>query len=229
MKTTIIKIGIVGASLLTVAQFGLCQGFVNLDFESARIIPITGSPNYPYDIATSNAVPGWSVYYGANPQSQITYNDPALGSTFVTLYATNGYQLAGNYSVLLQGGGTASAATISETGLVPVSAESLLFYGAGNSSISSGLVVSMDGQDLSLSVIANELNYTVYGADISSFAGQTETLSFSALEAFGGYNNWNIDNIQFLASPIPEPSTLALVGLGGLLPVWRNRRIFSKA
>lgn len=204
---------------------GFSQRFVNLDFESAKVIPLTSGANFPPNsVATTNAVPGWDVYYGSSQQSQITYNDPALGSTFVTLLATNGEQLAGNYSVLLQGGGTASAATISQTALVPVSAESMLFYGAENSSISPGLVVSMGGQDLSLSVISNELNYTVYGADVSSFAGQIETLSFSALEASGGYNNWDIDNIQFSTSPVPEPSTLAFCALGSVSPVWRWRK-----
>jgi hypothetical protein len=229
MKTTIIKIATVAVSLLTFAQNGFCQGFVNLNFESAQIIPIAGGP-YVNSIATSNALPGWTVLYGSSQQSVMSYNAPALGSTFVTLYATNGLQLAGNYSVLLQGGGTASAATISQTGLVPADALSLLFYGAANSSLSSGLVVSLGGQDISFSAISNELNYTLYGGNIpSDMAGLSEPLTFSALEAFGGYNNWNIDDIQFSSSAVPEPSTLALCALGGLFLVWRNRRICSKA
>jgi len=223
MKTTIIKIATVAVSLLTFAQNGFCQGFVNLNFESAQIIPIAGGP-YVNSIATSNALPGWTVLYGSSQQSVMSYNAPALGSTFVTLYATNGLQLAGNYSVLLQGGGTASAATISQTGLVPADALSLLFYGAANSSLSSGLVVSLGGQDISFSAISNELNYTLYGGNIpSDMAGQSEQLMFSALEAFGGYNNWNIDNIQFSTSPIPEPSELALVAIGVFLFGFRRR------
>src|ERR1035438_6704048 len=99
---------------------GFSQGFVNLGFESARIIPLTqGAAFPPYSVATTNAVPGWTVYYGTAQQSQITYNDPALGSTSVTLYATNGQQIAGNFSVLLQGGGTATDASISQTALTP--------------------------------------------------------------------------------------------------------------
>ena len=170
-------------------------------------------------------MPDWTVYYGANQQSQITYNDPALGSTFVSLYATNGLQLAGNYSVLLQGGGTFSAATISQMDLVPADAESLMFIAVGNTSLGiSGLQVSLGGQDLSLVVISNELNYTLYGANISTFADQMETLNFSALEASSGYNNWEIDNIQFSTSPVPEPSTLVLSVLGGACFVWRRWR-----
>ena len=222
MKTTIIKIATAEVSLLTFAQNGFCLGFVNLDFESAQIIPITGGP-YINSIATTNALPGWTVLYGSSQQSVISYNDPALGSTFVTLIATNGSQLAGNYSVLLQGGETASAATISQTGLVPASAESLTFLAVGDAPYpyEPDLQVLLGGQDLTFSAISNELNYTLYGANISTFADQMETLSFSAPEATSGYNNWEIDNIQFSSSPVPEPGTLALAILGGLFIVRR--------
>ena len=218
MKTIIIKIASIVVSVLTAAPLAFCQGFVNLDFESARIIPLTSGGNFPpYSVATTNALPGWTVYYGASQQSQVTYNDPALGSTFVTLWATNGVQLAGKNSVLLQGGITDSAATIAQTGLVPASAQSLLFFGAGNSSSAPVLLISLGGQNLPFFAISNGPNYKVYGASISSFAGQTAALTFSALEDLSGYNDWNIDNIQFSSSPIPEPSALALSALGGLL------------
>lgn len=207
--------------ILATAVFGFigsafAQDFVNLDFEQANVIPIPGGDYGAYSIAVSNALPGWSVYYGANQQSQITYNDPALGSTFVTLYATNGQQLAGNYSVLLQGGGTASAATISQTALVPATAESLLFYGAASSFATPVLLVSLDGQDLSLVALSTGPNYTVYGANVSAFADQVEILTFSAPQISGNVNNWNIDNIQFSSFSIPEPSESALFALGAL-------------
>src|ERR1700733_10194384 len=94
--------------LLAGREMGFSQGFLNLDFEQAKVIPLAGGDYDAYSIAVTNALPDWSVYFGTEQQSQITYNDPALGSTFVTLYATNGLQLAGNYSVELQGGGTFS-------------------------------------------------------------------------------------------------------------------------
>jgi len=228
MRTNIKKLVFVTVGLLAFTKIGFCQGFINLDFESARIIPIVGGPNYPYDIATSNAVPAWTVLIGGNPISQITYNDPALGSTFVTLWATNGAQISGNYSVLLQGGLTASSASISQTGLVPVSAQSLLFYGAGNSPTTPVIEVSLGGQNLPLMVISNALNYTVYGADISAFAGQIKALTFSALEASNGYNDWNIDNIQFSSTPVPEPSGLVLAALGSLFLGFRRWRNSSR-
>jgi hypothetical protein len=196
-------------------QTGFSQSFLNLDFEQAKIVPILGGEYGGSSIAVTNALPDWSVYYGANQQSQITYNDPALGSTFVSLIATNGDQLAGNYSVLLQGGATASAATIAQTGLIPGNAESLTFIAVGNTTLGiSSLQVLIDNQEVSFSVISNLLNSTLYGANVSAFANQDDTLSFSALEASIGYNNWEIDNIQFSSTPVPEPSEYALIGLG---------------
>src|SRR6202034_1645588 len=109
---------------------GLAQGtFQDLDFEEAAIVPITGNPSYPYAVAVANALPGWTVDYGNIQQTDVYYNDPATGSTQVTLYA-NGYQtpfggplpiIDGNFSLLLQTGvinGQAAAASISQTGQI---------------------------------------------------------------------------------------------------------------
>ena len=47
-------------SLLALVGKGFSQGFVNLNFESAKIIPDPSSPYYPYGVAISNALPGWN-------------------------------------------------------------------------------------------------------------------------------------------------------------------------
>jgi hypothetical protein len=223
MKT---KIPIIIALVLSV-RVGLSQSFVNLDFESAKIISVIGGPNYPYTIATTNALPGWTVFIGGSQITQINYNDPAVGSTFVNLWATNGQQLSGSFSVLLQGGFNPPA-TISQTGLVPIGTESILFEAQqlnGQPGIAN-LVVSLGGQDLSTSALATGLNYTLYGAAIPvAFAGQSEQLEFSAL---GGLNNYTIDNIQFSASSVPEPGAFGLFALGGALLGLRHRKKISR-
>lgn len=204
----------------------LSQGFVNLDFETAVIIPDTNSPYYPYGIQTTNALPGWTVYRGNNTQSQITYDAPAVGSTWVSLITTKANNIgwlpiSGKYSVLLQGGFSLSSATISQNGLVPIGAESLLFEaqpGFGT------LDVSLGGQSLSFFALSSGANYTLYGADISAFAGQTQQLSFSALRDIQIANDWNIDNIQFSSTAVPEPGTLALAVVGTLLLGYRRWR-----
>lgn len=187
------------------------QGFVNLDFEAAKIIPIIESPYYPYGIDITNALPGWSV--SGLSQGQISYNAPAIGSTWVSLVATNGQQISGNFSVFLQGGVTGPAAIISQTGLVPASAISLLFEGQSNYSSLASLVVTLGGQNLSFSALAIGSNHTLYGAAIPAvLAGQSEELKFSVLE--GTANNWGLDNIQFSSSPVPEPCKPALIAIG---------------
>jgi hypothetical protein len=212
---------VAGLALLLSAAGALAQGtFQNLNFESARIIPIPSGDYGPNSIATTNALPGWAVFIGSSQLSEITYNDPDLGSTWVNLWATNGAQISGRYSVLLQGGLSAPAASISQTALVPVSAESLLFEaqpGPGS------LLVSLGGQNIPFFALSTGSNYTLYGGDVTAFAGQTEQLVFSAID-IGGGNDWIVDNIQFSNSGIPEPSVFSLFALGALLLGWRVLR-----
>jgi hypothetical protein len=106
MKNTDI-IGLVAISL-TVLQSASGQGFINLDFEDATIVPDPSSPYYPYAVYTSDAIPGWTVtgnYLGPN---DIIYNDTSLGAPSVALWGMNSqYSLApldGAYSIDLYGG-----------------------------------------------------------------------------------------------------------------------------
>jgi hypothetical protein len=222
MIPNVVKNTIAIILLLNTGRLGFSQGFVNLNFEAARIVPLTEGANFPpYSVATTNALPGWAVYYGGTQQTQITYNDPAAGSTFVTLWATNGQNISGNYSVLLQGGLTDSAASISQTSLTPVTAEAILFKAQYSGPPGAGLLsVSMNGQNIPLLFISTGPNYTLYGGDISAFAGQTVQLTFSAPN-LSHDNNWNIDDIQLSNLPVPEPSVFTLSALGALLVGWR--------
>ena len=61
MKSKLISI-IFTAALLSLAESGFAQGFVNLTFENP-ILPLT--PNGGLLPAT-NAIPGWSAYYGSS-------------------------------------------------------------------------------------------------------------------------------------------------------------------
>ena len=190
------------------------QGFVNLDFQSAQII--FADPPYNHVIATTNALPYWSAFdgTGTNSLSFINYNHSAFISP-VTLYSysyTNGGSLSINYSVLLDLG------SISQTALVPADAQSLFFKSKPNS----GITVSLGGQDLSYMAISNALDYTLYGAAIpSSFAGQTQTLTFMASVNGGG----PLDDIQFSPEAVPEPPAISFFCLGtGILFYVRRRK-----
>jgi hypothetical protein len=141
------------------------QGFINLNFENANIVFVSGT------LATRNALPSWSAYSGTNQLSTIRYNasfgvpTPAVG-----LYGSNSLAISGNFSASIGRNGS-----ISQTGLVPNGSESLLF-----DATSSSYLVSLGGQNLSYAAISTGANsfgqsYSVYAADISSFAGKTET------------------------------------------------------
>ena len=166
--------------------------FQNLDFEGAQIVLIDFNT-----VATTNALPGWTAFSGTNQLSAVPYNNSAVINT-VGLIGSNTFVISGSFSVLLAENGL-----ISQTGLVPADTQMLLFKESSTSL--SPLLVSLGGQNLSYTALSSGPNYTLYGANVSTFAGQTATLSF--LGPSGGY----LDDIQFA---VPEPSTLALLGCG---------------
>jgi hypothetical protein len=196
------------------------QGFVNLNFESATITPVF--PPLTSTIVANNAIPGWTAYFGGVAQTSISYNGFSLGGATVSLGDTNNpsglLPLRGKYSVLLQGSslGAPTAASIGQTGQVPINTLSLLFF---QSLTVYGLQVTFNGHVIPLFQTGVTTNYAIMGGDISAFAGQTGQLLFSALPNLG---NALLDNIQFSSSSIPEPSALALITLGGLLLGYRR-------
>jgi hypothetical protein len=182
------------------------QGFMNLDFESARLVP---GPNFG---AATNLLPGWSAFEYTNQLSNIPYNQFSfIGLPADVLYGTNSYVVNGNFSLLLGDG------SISQTGLVPVGAVSLLF----DVMMGGSPIVSLGGQDLSYMAVGSGVNsygtsYTIYAANISALAGQVEALTFSG----GGI----LDDIQFSTQPVPEPSPLCLLLFDGVLLFYARKR-----
>jgi hypothetical protein len=198
------------SATLVLAVSACGQGtFQNLDFEAARIV---FNPN----LGTTNALPGWSAFSGTNELANVFYNQftffPEVG-----LYGSNSFAISGYFGVLLRVDGA-----ISQTGMVPADAESLLFKGSWSSL--TRLSVSLGGQNLSYTAISNAPNYTLYGADVSMFAGQTTPLTFRAPSS----SLYFLDDIQFSAEAIPEPSSLALLGCGGVLLTGHWVRRFRK-
>src|ERR1035437_4309741 len=167
MKTKLITIVLV----LTGTWCGFSQGFVNLNFESANV-----SGYSPLDfVPIANALPGWSASEGI-----IVYDGISTGGAFISIVDTNAIfrsmgPLQGRYSVWLFGAGGVSE-TISQTGLVPTGMASLLFAASASSAT---FIVTLGGQILNVIPMQIFSNYTLYGADISPFAGQVATLSFT--------------------------------------------------
>jgi hypothetical protein len=194
--------------------------FENLNFEDANIVPISGQQ---FAVTVANALPGWTVDYGNVQQSQFYYNAASLGAAQVTLFA-NGYSgivgpiIDGDFSVLLQPGalnGAFADVSISQTGQIPQGTQSLLFD-VGNAGQTLLPEVLIGNDQLSLFPVGSgqgvSTSYTIYGANISAWAGQTEQLTFSS-----PLGNILIDDISFSPRAVPEPGTLALTGTGGLL------------
>jgi len=213
--------------LLAICQNGWTQGFVNLDFEHPilPLIPFGGT------LPATSAIPGWTAYLDATAQSAIFYDGVSLGGAAVTLEDTNATSLAplpiqGHYSVLLEGAtssggsGNPTSASIGQTGTIPTTAKTLSFWGNNVS----GMQVTFNGQPLSFMDISNALNYVIWGADISAYAGQTGQLLFTAIGNIPFATGGLIDNIQFSSVPIPEPAEFALAMFGALLLGFHYRR-----
>jgi hypothetical protein len=185
--------------------------FQDLNFESARIILDTNSPYYPNAINAANALPGWTVGGENEAAPDVLYNTTSSGAPAVSLQGPGSFQpiLQGSFTVELQGSSAGAPASVSigQTGQIPAGSASLQFFGAdlGN------LQVLFDGQPLSYGAIGTGPNYTIYGADISAYAGQTGQLLFTALPDGTAL----IDNIQFFT--VPEPTTCALILCGTFL------------
>ena len=193
------------AVLAMVCHLGHAQGFVNLDFESANL------SGYSFgSVPASAAIPGWTAYSGIVALANI--NLVETGSEVQgPVEIAQSTALQGNYYVSLTWNGNANIhPSISQTGTIPATTQSLIWWGTGGSSFTA---VSINGQSLSFSLLSNEGYYGIFGADISAYAGQTGQLVFSSNEPITAGNVW-IDNVQFSSSQIPEPSTLGLLALG---------------
>jgi len=227
---------------LAFAAYSACaQGaFQNLNFESATpATPITG-PLGPFYQPVGLALPSWSAYLGGVEQTQVLQNVYTLGSGSVDIfgpdYTAAGPQgglspgiIDGHFTVFLQAGAPSPGlgnASIEQYGTVPIATQSLEFEAWDWLPSSSILAVSFAGNSLSPVVIGTGPNYTLYGADISGFAGQSGQLEFSAVWNPNGPSWIELDDITFSPNAIPEPSTLALVVMGGLtlaLRRWRGK------
>ncbi len=144
------------ASLLFAAPRAFSQSsFANLNFESAVTISIPGDP---YNrVQFGPALAGWTGYVGTNVQTRALYNNIFLDSTGLGIHgiASPMRPIGGNYSAFIQAKfgltvdgyppGTLVEASLSQMGLVPLNAQSLLFRGRGGN-----FQVGLGGVTLSL-------------------------------------------------------------------------------
>jgi hypothetical protein len=213
----------------------LGQGtFQNLDFESANIPASTPAPSL---VPISEALPGWNAYLTADgvtyPQTEVYYDAISLGDAAISIDdAKVSSPLQGNYSAFLFGGaapptvpgGSLYSASISQTGTVPAGTQSLQFdaYVSG-----APFAVTLGGQTIDMIPLDTLAHYTLWGGNIpSALADQSETLSFIEPPATGTQPSmFELDNITFSTTAVPEPNSIVLTGIGGLIFAWYRRRL----
>lgn len=208
---------------LTGTPLGRAQGFINLNFESANIVPIPGDP--AGRVQFGPAFPGWTAYYNSSPLSStdpVNFNNLNLGTAAIGLLnsvSPFGGSIS-NHTAVLQGSSiiNGTTVTLAQAGLVPAGTLSLRFQGAN---FGPSLFVSLNGQPLNLGILQDFGSYREYGADISAFAGQNAELRFVKAPISG---DLYFDNISFSPIAVPEPTTWALLGLGSALLCCGARR-----
>jgi hypothetical protein len=206
--------------------------FQNLDFEAADLPVIPRGQEGTY-VPISIGLPGWSASLGTSALSQVLHNSATLGSPAVLIwgpdmsYATAqaGGRIEGDFTAVLQAGTAASGPplSISQTGLVPLEGQWLLFKGRVGFVPPMPTVFSVSLNDQNVPIAASLPEYTLYGGDVSTFVGTEAELKFTVYRGLG--NGLILDSIEF--SPVPEPGSFVLVALGLVAGAcWR--RIYSK-
>jgi hypothetical protein len=210
-------------------SFPTLGGFVNLDFESATLVPVAGDSYRSVQFA--QAFPGWTETIVAALDTNALYDFVFLDSAGIAIIDTNasyprGVVIGGRYTALLQsglgytsnGGKIPTDTTLSQTGLVPVDTKSLRFKANEWFDSSGTFAVKLGGQTLSLTTLGSGTNYTLYGANVSRWAGQTNQLSFTVFgeNPHGNDENLFLDDIQFSNQSVPvAPQTSLSASISG--------------
>lgn len=202
------------------------QDFQDLDFESATLVPVSGDAYGGVQFA--QAFPGWTVTIVGAIDTNALYNNVFLDSAGIAIIdhtsSFSGGVIEGDYTAVLQSGlgNTASGpipadVTLSQTGSIPAGTKSLQFTANEWFDASGSFAVTLGGQTLSLTVLGSGSNYTLYGADVSQWAGQSAQLAFTVFGENPHVNDETLflDAIQFSPQSIPEPSNFALSALAG--------------
>jgi len=201
------------------------SAFQDLDFERPGLPSV--SPDGIW-LSWSLAAPGWSHPQGGD--STFVYHKTPPNDHVGQFYfladsaSTQWPSLQGECSLVLVSGhynrNDANSpwvnAFIEQQGVIPEYTSSFQFMAAG---------------DFSLLVNANPVPVTslggyLYGADLSAYAGKSVDLRImnTATEL---QRPLILDALSFSAQPVPEPSSLGLLALGGIAWAW-NRRLSKR-
>ena len=225
IQHSIASLGLLFGFLLTIHA----QGFLNLGFESN---PILVGPD-PNIFGSDYSIPHWTVYYNGTPQNGVLINNYILDYTTAALFVGSS-AIDGDQSVFLAASsyeapvGGVSTESISQSGVIPISANSIQFelgsidaFGNGiNTSLpQNNFFVTVNGQIVPLQIISNGGSFLTLGGNVSRWAGQTAQLSIGVTVPFNSANPGEIlfsgviDSVAFSSNPVPEPSAFALAML----------------
>lgn len=214
--------------LLVVRSVPAQSTFVNLDFESAVVVPEHFGP-----LPFASAFPGWTGYLGANPVSEAGHNLTPLNSPWITLYGPPSFGiLQGQYMAQLQarnvGDPAASFAALSQFGTVATETKSFWITARGPVNT---LQIRFAGAPVALLPVPTPENPWRYAGDISSFAGVSGELRITLGPGeFGpGLSRVSLDEIVFSSQAVPEPQAVLLLlsGIGWLAISFRTRNSFQ--
>ena len=203
-----------------------CTGapFRNLDFQSPNTRGLSGPA-----VLTSDAIPGWQLQRGERAQASILYNGFCLTCPGASLYGPENPKRGDKFSFIIYAGalyGDVLNQSVYQTGDVPRDAHSLQFVadlGPGTDL----LHVYLGGERLSVVTLEPVGFGHRFGADVTAWAGKTAELRFTAEPgpAPTYYSGTGLSDIRFSPASlvtVPEPSTWAMVGCGGLA-LWAMR------
>ncbi len=220
-----------------VAPGVFAQEFINLDFESANV-PHLSPEEWGGDyVPIADAVPGWTCAIDGVQVTQVLNNNGTQGGPSLSIWGQRatlvGGVLQGSQTVILSAGfgdDFGHTTSLSQTGLIPLSARSLLFKAAPYDQATPGpadglFSVFMGGRSVDYYPLSIGANYTLYGATIpAEFPGTVQSLSFTDASFPGTWHYEKLDDIQFTADPIPEPSLMSFVALSVALTISRSKR-----
>jgi hypothetical protein len=218
MRATTLKAIIAVVGVFATERVHPQGAFGNLDFEQA-IAPLV--PDAGGRVPIASALPGWTGYVGGSQVSVVRYDgrniDAAGISVFDRLPPQFLQPLQGNYSAWLERSSVFAgqqSAAIAQVGEIPAGMKSIVFL-SSSTDIRYLPQVTFAGHTIPLV----ELGANTLGGDVSSFAGDTGELRFTAPPDTADL----LDSIEFSPVAIPEPTAMVLSLLGVLVVGWRVR------
>lgn len=229
------------SALVSLLFTGVSQGasFRNLDFEEARTNSLSRSTVtiIDYEGPAADLLPGWQLFFGGVLLPKVGYNltGIAIASKRVRSGVANLLSAAppnvgegrgplqGRFSLSLSGAGSGSEFALVQRGDIPSDAVYLTyqFLGAPFSVTINGVTITRFFDEMQHS---EPPNGRMVFANVSRFAGLKDAeLRFTTTPGIFG-TPADLHTLDRIAFVIPEPSTWALLLLGGAALLWRSVR-----